>query len=80
MDTLRSQFASYRQKFNDHELQVTFSCGIAIFDKNHTAHSEKEIAERADKALYEAKARGRNCVCLYEKAMEKNSASSSAPR
>jgi diguanylate cyclase (GGDEF)-like protein len=80
MDTLRSQFASYRQKFNDHELQVTFSCGIAIFDKNHAANSEKEIAERADKALYHAKENGRNCVSLYDKAMEKNSASSSAQR
>jgi diguanylate cyclase (GGDEF)-like protein len=80
MDTLRSQFAGYRQKFNAHELQVTFSCGIAIFDKDHVANSEKEIAERADKALYHAKENGRNCVSLYDKAMEKNSASSSAQR
>lgn len=80
MDSLRSQFASYRQKFNDHELTVTFSCGIATFDKDHPAHSEKELAEKADKALYAAKTNGRNCVTLYEKAMEKNAASSSASR
>lgn len=80
MDSLRSQFASYRQKFNDHELTVTFSCGIATFDKDHPASSEKELAEKADKALYAAKTQGRNCVTLYEEAMEKNSASSAAPR
>jgi diguanylate cyclase (GGDEF)-like protein len=80
MDSLRSQFASYRQKFNDHELTVTFSCGIATFDKDHPSHSEKELAEKADKALYAAKINGRNCVTLYEKAMEKNAASSAASR
>lgn len=80
MDTLREQFASYRQSFNDSELQVTFSCGIAIFDKDSSAHSEKELAEKADKALYEAKRKGRNCVCIYSKNMEKNGPSSSVSR
>lgn len=80
MDNLREQFAGYRQAFNESELQVTFSCGIATFDTTNPANSEKELAERADKALYEAKRKGRNCVCLYDKKMEKNGPSSSASR
>jgi len=47
-------FVHYNHKFN-----VTFSCGIADYDSNH---SSNEMIDAADKALYIAKKEGRNCI------------------
>ncbi len=41
----------------------TISVGVAAFDKNH--HYSEDLLKSADRALYEAKARGRNQVCSY---------------
>jgi diguanylate cyclase len=40
------------------DLRVTFSAGLAAYETEETLHG---CIERADKALYEAKAAGRNC-------------------
>lgn len=47
------------------EPQVTFSCGIATWDMSKT-DSVSEIFIRADKALYEAKGMGKNCIVTEE--------------
>jgi len=44
----------------DKEYQVTASFGLSVFREND---SKEELLERADKALYRAKAQGRNCTC-----------------
>lgn len=41
------------------DLMVTFSAGLAAFETEESIHG---CIERADKALYEAKAAGRNCA------------------
>ena len=42
-----------------HEIQVTASFGVAI---HHNGATHNEVLRHADKALYAAKSRGRNCV------------------
>jgi diguanylate cyclase (GGDEF)-like protein len=42
---------------------VTVSIGVAAFPED--GDSLKTILDRADKALYQAKEKGRNCVCRY---------------
>jgi len=44
---------------------VSVSVGVA-FKKLDSILSSKELLKRADEALYEAKAKGRNCVISYE--------------
>lgn len=48
------------------ELRVTVSAGIALFDPVLDARTNKAIIERADRALYACKDRGRNRVILYD--------------
>lgn len=43
--------------------QITASFGVAEYEKDIT---ESELVLRADKAMYEAKASGKNCVCAYK--------------
>jgi len=45
------------------DLTVTFSAGLAAFETEESIHG---CIERADKALYEAKAAGRNCARTAE--------------
>ncbi|MBE7440557.1 MAG: sensor domain-containing diguanylate cyclase [Spirochaetales bacterium] len=52
------------------EMKVTMSIGVATFDPELDARSNKTMVERADKALYACKRNGRNQVQLYRKEME----------
>ncbi|MCS7204878.1 MAG: sensor domain-containing diguanylate cyclase [Leptospiraceae bacterium] len=51
-------------------LKVTVSAGIARFEPNLDAKTNKNLIERADKALYECKRRGRNQVIIYSKDLD----------
>jgi len=42
---------------------ITISIGVALFPDE--ARFKRDLLEASDAALYEAKARGRNCVVLY---------------
>lgn len=44
-------------------IKITASFGVAVLRKNES-ESIDSIIKRADKALYQAKTEGRNCVCL----------------
>jgi diguanylate cyclase (GGDEF)-like protein len=57
MEELRNSFENIRHRSNEEEFSVTFSCGIASFDRFKT---QSELNEAADKALYIAKREGRN--------------------
>jgi diguanylate cyclase (GGDEF)-like protein len=59
MNEIRQNFSQIRQYADSKEFFVTFSCGIASF-KDFDQPSE--LGEAADKAMYEAKQRGRNLV------------------
>jgi diguanylate cyclase (GGDEF)-like protein len=45
------------------EFNISFSAGIAAFPVN--GKNIEEVMQAADKALYQAKALGRNCVVVY---------------
>lgn len=60
---LRKAFADSPRRLERHELRITLSCGLAAFPA-HAGHA-KALMERADDALYAAKAQGRNCVAVY---------------
>ena len=51
------------------KLPVTVSIGMAVFPDN--AQTKNELVGRADKALYQAKALGKNRFCIYTKDLEK---------
>lgn len=50
--------------------KVTISMGISCFPTD--ADNKKDIIEKADQALYQAKRLGRNRVCLYEESRFEN--------
>lgn len=58
-DRLRKQMASHAFCFDGHDLFVTMSTGVASL---MGADSIEALMDRADRRLYLAKARGRNCV------------------
>ena len=49
----------YQDTPEEKNINVTISMGLAQFDNNETGEA---LFERADKALYESKANGRNQV------------------
>jgi diguanylate cyclase (GGDEF)-like protein len=58
INEIRERFAELQQPAGNQEFSVTFSCGVAAW--NHD--SSQSLCERADRALYQAKALGRNTV------------------
>ncbi|GAA3562760.1 diguanylate cyclase [Marinobacter xestospongiae] len=58
LNEIRERFAELVQPAGDREFSVTFSCGVASWNNE----SAQLVCERADRALYQAKANDRNCV------------------
>ncbi len=58
----RIEHATFRYRGVD--LQVRLSCGVAVFPDNGT--DADELVRKADRALYRAKAAGRNTVAVSE--------------
>ena len=63
MEEVRKNFALVKHKSDENEFFITFSCGIASFAECKTP---AEINDAADKAMYEAKASGRNRTVIYK--------------
>lgn len=61
--TLCQAFANSPRRLERHTVQVTLSCGLAAFPEH--ASQGITLLERADDALYLAKAQGRNGVAVY---------------
>ena len=63
LDKLREDFSKIAIRADEHEFRVTFSCGVSAFPEFKDV---SVIAEEADRALYQAKALGRNQVIPAE--------------
>ncbi|KGF72090.1 diguanylate cyclase [Neosynechococcus sphagnicola sy1] len=63
LNELRAGFAQIRHQAADREFAVTFSCGLAVYPQYPEATS---LSDAADKALYLAKAQGRDRVILAQ--------------
>ena len=61
LDTLRREFSAIRHCGSKNVFSITFSVGIACFPEIHGAVN---LAAAADRALYDAKGAGRNCVVM----------------
>lgn len=64
-EKIRQQCASHDFRLSPVNRQVTLSMGIAQYDTNET---EIEFFIRTDKALYQAKQGGRNCIMVANEA------------
>lgn len=64
MQQFIKSIAAYRFRFEEGTLQFTLSCGIADFIAGDTTQT---LVERADKALYDAKRKGKNRVVARKK-------------
>tara|TARA_R110000850_G_scaffold93198_8_gene197330 strand:+ start:3934 stop:5595 length:1662 start_codon:yes stop_codon:yes gene_type:complete len=62
LDDLRQSFSAVTFNANDTVFHVSLSCGIASSEREGDA----QLLEWADKALYRAKAEGRNRVCVAQ--------------
>ncbi|WP_166257453.1 diguanylate cyclase [Marinobacter salicampi] len=62
LNEIRERFSELLQPAGDREFNVTFSSGVACWQDD----SSQALCERADRALYNAKAQGRNCVIAAE--------------
>ncbi len=51
---------------------VTLSLGISVAENPYSEITTKLLVEQADKALYQAKDKGRNQVCLYQGSSDSN--------
>jgi diguanylate cyclase (GGDEF)-like protein len=62
MQQLREDFSKVLFHAGDVDFSCTFSCGVAAFPQ---LESMETLREAADKAMYQAKHSGRNCVVIY---------------
>jgi len=69
-EKLRETISRTKVVYEKQEFGFTVSIGIAAMHVNHSSNIE-DVFKQADKALYKAKAKGRNCVATMESHEEK---------
>jgi diguanylate cyclase (GGDEF)-like protein len=64
-ERLRQRLADFSHVYQGNRLECTASFGISVCDGRGVTPSAVELIERADRALYRAKATGRNCLVAW---------------
>ena len=62
-ERIRHTIESYEYGYGEHKITVSASLGVSCFSKGDDSET---LYEKADSALYCAKAEGRNCVRFIE--------------
>lgn len=65
-DRVRSTTAETVFTYEEQNLAVTVSVGVATYEGDATLSSMEELIRLADRLLYEAKSAGRNCTCFED--------------
>lgn len=60
-ERIRSNIAGQAVHYNSAIFNITITLGVAVLSSNEEVD---EVIKRADKALYNGKEKGRNCVCI----------------
>jgi len=63
-DRLRQIVSDCEFLYEEHNLHVTISVGVAAYSGGDEVTDHEQLTELADKMLYEAKHAGRNCTCF----------------
>lgn len=67
-ERIRQAIATNAINYQDRRISVTASIGVAVIDEQDSRY--EDLISNADLALYEAKASGRNRVCLAKETVE----------
>jgi len=59
---IRTEIAEQKLMFDDHNIQVTVSIGLFIFDISQKENSMENVFRQVDAAMYDAKRSGRNTI------------------
>lgn len=70
-ERLRERTAEKRVMFRNSPIKLTVSVGVAHVDPAGDAIEAPDLLERADQALYRAKASGRDAVWYWDPAVQK---------
>ncbi|MFQ5646513.1 MAG: diguanylate cyclase [bacterium] len=60
---LQEAFCANTFRYENNEVKISISIGVSLFPVDGS--NLTELVKTADQALYRAKEKGRNCVCLY---------------
>ncbi|MGH7885171.1 MAG: diguanylate cyclase [Thermodesulfobacteriota bacterium] len=74
-EKIKNRFTNTPVKFNNENINVSFSMGIATYPENAASH--ERLIEKADLSLYEAKRNGKNMIIHFNETKDKNSSSKS---
>lgn len=66
-EQVRRSVAGTLTKTGTYPINLSISIGAATFEGWEGMQSTEHLVKQADRALYEAKASGRDCVCLFER-------------
>ena len=72
-ERLRQRLADFSHVYQDHRVQCTASFGISVCDGRGLTPKAKELVDRADRALYQAKRGGRNRVVAWTPELDADS-------
>ena len=72
-ERLRNAIQAFTFVSGEHSTKLTVSMGIAMGDLNFVEMKGQDLVRQADRALYAAKAAGKNCVKVFDRSKQSDS-------